>query len=560
MGIMNRASISVKILSAFLVVVLTMLAAGMLIFTEVKVTEEAADARAHTVAVRATLQQLMSSLVEQETGLRGFLLSGSQGFLDPYKNGSAGYDNALQTLERLIVVPQQIARLAELKKQARAWRELVAEKEIGLMGRPETIEEARHMEASGAGKSAMDAIRWRVGEIDAAASVILKTRDEAASDAYRATYQLMLGGLTLAVVVAVGLGWLTSRTVAGPVSAMTQAMRRLAGQDLDVEVPGTARRDEIGAMAAAVQVFKENMVTAQRLAGEQTADRAAKEARARRVDELAAAFEQQVQSLAGTLKVAAGELEGTAQSMTGTAGQTNEEAATVAAAAEEASSGVQTVAAAAEELAASIAEITRQVTESASMTNEAAEAARRTDLMVQSLSSGASRIGDVVSLISGIADQTNLLALNATIEAARAGEAGKGFAVVASEVKNLAGQTARATGDIGTQIGQVQAAVRDAVVAIQGIVERMERMSGISTSIATAVDQQGAATAEISRNVQQAAASTQQMAAGIAGVSEAANATGAAAALVLNSAGALARQGEQLTDEVGGFLRSVRAA
>lgn len=272
------------------------------------------------------------------------------------------------------------------------------------------------------------------------------------------------------------------------------------------------------------------------------------------------AFETKVGALVSMLSSGATQLQATAQSMSATATQTNQQATTVAAAAEEASAGVRTVAAAAEELTASIHEISRQVAHSAEITGKAVEGARRTDTIVRALADGAQRIGDVVELITDIAAQTNLLALNATIEAARAGDAGKGFAVVASEVKSLAGQTAKATEKIGTQIRQIQDATNEAVQAIQLISVTIEKANVIASNIAAAVEEQGAATAEIARNVQQTAASTQEVTATIAGVSDAANDTGAAAGQVLGAASDLSQQAEQLTNEVNAFVAGVRAA
>ncbi|WP_419897964.1 methyl-accepting chemotaxis protein [Roseomonas sp. USHLN139] len=367
---------------------------------------------------------------------------------------------------------------------------------------------------------------------------------------------MLLAGLALAAL----LGTLTVRSIVQPLRALTAAMRRLAAKDLQAEIPGTGRRDEVGEMAGAVEVFKEGLVRAEALAAGQAAEQAAKERRAGRLAELTRSFEAQVSGQVHQLSVAAGELEATARSMTGTAGQTGTRSATAATAADTANDGVRTVAAAAEELSASIAEITRQVTAQSRMTGEAAQEARRTDGIVRALADGAQKIGDVVQLISSIAGQTNLLALNATIEAARAGEAGKGFAVVASEVKSLASQTAHATGEIAAQIGQVQAAVQEAVAAIQGIVSRVEQVSGVSTSIASAVEQQGAATAEIARTVQQTARSTQDVAANVSGLTAAAAETGAAARQVLGSAAALSSQAEQLTGEVNRFIQGVQAA
>jgi methyl-accepting chemotaxis protein len=221
---------------------------------------------------------------------------------------------------------------------------------------------------------------------------------------------------------------------------------------------------------------------------------------------------------------------------------------------------VQTVAAAAEELTASIHEISRQVAQSAKITGKAVDDARRTDTIVRALADGAQKIGDVVQLITGIAAHTNLLALNATIEAARAGDAGKGFAVVASEVKSLAGQTAKATEEIGAQIRQIQDATGEAVQAINAIGTTIEEVNVIASNIAAAVEEQGAATAEIARNVQQTAASTQKVTVTIASVSQAANDTGAAAGQVLSAAGGLSQQASQLTNEVNDFVAGVRAA
>jgi len=278
------------------------------------------------------------------------------------------------------------------------------------------------------------------------------------------------------------------------------------------------------------------------------------------INQTADAFERKIGVLVSVLSSGAMELQATAQSMSVTAAQTNRQAACVAAAAEEASAGVQTVASAAEELSASIHEISCQVAHSSKITGKAVEDARRTDTIVRALADGAQKIGDVVQLITGIAAQTNLLALNATIEAARAGDAGKGFAVVASEVKSLAGQTAKATEEIGAQIRQIQDATVEAVQAIRAIGATIDEVNVIASNIAVAIGEQGTATAEIARNVQRTASSAQAVTATIMGVGEAANGTGNAADQVLGAASSLSQQTERLTSEVSTFVAAARAA
>ena len=346
-----------------------------------------------------------------------------------------------------------------------------------------------------------------------------------------------------------------------PLRHLAETVRRLAANDLTVDVAGAARHDEIGAIAGAVLVFKENMVNArlQDTAQDETKRRAAAGQKAL-MNQTANDFEAKVGSLVSMLSSDATKLQSTAESMSATAAQTNQRATRVATAADQASAGVHSVAAAAEQLTSSIQEIGRQVAQSTAITAKAVEDAHRTDVIVRALAESAQKIGDVVKLISGIAGQTNLLALNATIEAARAGDAGKGFAVVASEVKSLASQTAKATEAIGAQISQIQGATSEAVEAIKAIAATIGEVSTIASTIASAVEEQGATTVEIARNVAQTATNTEEVTATIAGVSQAATDTGDAAKQVLGAANGFSQRAAQLTHDVNNFVAGVRAA
>jgi methyl-accepting chemotaxis protein len=379
--------------------------------------------------------------------------------------------------------------------------------------------------------------------------------------AYQASLQplIAVGGGILAVTLLAA--WLINRDIKGSLGRLKAAMDRLAKGDIAITVPGTDRRDEIGAMAKAVNVFKLNMVEAESLRGEQEAMKRKAEAdKKTMMNTLADDFEGGVRASLDTLASAATEMRATSQGMSATAEETSARATTVAAAAEEASVNVQTVASATEELSSSVAEIGRQVTQSTKIAGEAVIEADRTNTTVQGLSAAAQKIGDVVKLISDIASQTNLLALNATIEAARAGDAGKGFAVVASEVKSLANQTAKATEEISAQVAAMQGATSDAVKAIKSIGGTIGAINEIATTIASAVEEQGAATQEIARNVQEAARGTSQVSSNIIGVNQAAGETGAAANQVLVSAEELAKQADMLRKDVDNFLASIRAA
>ncbi|MBH0238603.1 methyl-accepting chemotaxis protein [Methylobrevis albus] len=377
---------------------------------------------------------------------------------------------------------------------------------------------------------------------------------DAANLNYIVVGSALIGALGLGIGVAVF-------AISRPLQNTAKIMERLAAGDLAVDITGRDRKDEVGLMARSVEVFKQNAIAVKALETEQEAAkaRAAAEQKAA-MNRMADDFEAEVMGIVRTVSAAASQLQQNSAAMSAAAEETNRQSNAVAAASEQASVNVRTVAAAAEELSSSIGEIGQQVTNAATVSGRASDQAQATSTAAAGLVANAQRIGEVVNLISEIAAQTNLLALNATIEAARAGEAGKGFAVVATEVKNLAAQTAKATGEISAQIGAVQAGTSDVAGAIAMIGGTIKEINEISSSIASAVEEQNAATGEIARNVDEAARGTTEVSTNIVGVSKAADDTGRVAGQITSAASDLARQAEALRTQVDGFIRRVRAA
>ena len=518
----------------------------------------------HTYEVLAVADAVMASAVDMETGMRGYLLAGKEGFLAPYTSGSKRFFELAGDLSQTVNDnPAQVKLLKKTQSTISNWKENVTEPAIALrrqIGNAKTMDDMADLIGEARGKQYFDQFRALMSDFSAEETSLMEQRQNGNESTVSTTYLLIALCVGFAILIGAILAWIIGNGIARPIGAMVQSMLGLADGDRTIEVPGVGRKDEIGDMAGAVQVFKDNAIEQDRLAKEAEAETAAREARASQIEALCDAFDKDVNSALDDVSNSSNQMETTAKDISAMAENAGERSQAVSAASEQASANAQTVAAASEELSASIQEISSQVSSSSDIAQNAVTAAEEATQKIQGLVDASQKIGDVVDLINDIAGQTNLLALNATIEAARAGDAGKGFAVVASEVKNLATQTGKATEEIGGQIASIQGATNEAVRVIKNTASTIGKINEISGSIAAAVEQQGASTGEISRNAQEAASGTEEVNTNINGVSEATSATGKSAGDVLLAARDLMSQSNTLKQSVRTFLKDVKAA
>ncbi|MGJ4887358.1 methyl-accepting chemotaxis protein [Bradyrhizobium sp. HKCCYLRH3099] len=568
MSLLSRFRVLTKILA---IVVLMAAVAGIISWFAISALENVAEGAAAMKS--AANRALMAARVNQN--VVALNRAEFRAALDPRSENREAALKAVEEQRKLFV--ERLDEVAKTKDdQARAmipdvrvlydeyvksmeetFRVVTAAKDMQLNEQTERMRDAAMKSRANSEK-----LQFKVAEVANRLNARVENLAKAAEEEYEKTARMLVTVALVGIALGLTLGFVIGQYgIAKPMRALVAVLQRMAKGE-EVAISGEGRGDEIGETAQAVNEIK--IMLAEKAKQEAEAkvamDKMMAEKRRAEMHQMANGFEQAVGQIVDTVSHASTELEASATSLSSTASRSQTLATTVAAASEEASTNVQSVASATEEMSSSVSEISRQVQESARIASDAVDQARRTNERVGELSKAATRIGDVVELINTIAGQTNLLALNATIEAARAGEAGRGFAVVASEVKALAEQTAKATGEIGQQIGSIQAATQESVGAIREISGTIEKLSEISSAIAAAVEEQGAATQEISRNIQQAAIGTQQVSANIAEVRRGAGDTGSASSQVLSAAQMLSSDSNRLKLEVGRFLETVRAA
>lgn len=553
-------SISRKLFAGFGVIVAIVLAYGIFNILQSDRLRNTAEVTYLEWERTVVLREVQMYTLDIQALVRGIIVTKDDYLTKLYAERSALLDDRLARLAELSAGNADLSQAATTFQQTiDAWRDNVLQRQIDLTMKDGAQDTALEIERTGEGWPYLEKVLKTVDELTALQRDNLGTA-VAASDSFFKFYQVgSIVALAIVLVLSVGLALWIGRALSRPILQVTDATARLADQDFDVDIPHTARGDEVGRLAKALEIFKINLTESARLAKEQAAADEEKRRRAAAIENLTAEFDTTVSGVVDEIGAVLKRLQESVSELTSIATSTRQQAETVRGAADETSGNMQTVSAATEELLASIQEISSQATQSTRVSTDAQDDANRSNETVGALSEAAQRIGDVIALINDISEQTNLLALNATIEAARAGEAGKGFAVVANEVKALAGQTGKATEEISAQIETVQHNTDGAVDAIRRIASTIGQVAEMAGAIAAAVEQQTAATREISGTVQQASAGTQEITQSMGAVSDSADQTAGAAERLDQVVSELSGASGRLSQSVTDFLRSVRS-
>jgi methyl-accepting chemotaxis protein len=559
MNAFKNLSIPAKLTSCFAVMIAVILmVAGAGVFATMQVTS-ANTQRDYLSAFERDYRALDRSYLMARQELIYFLTTGDRAGLRSYESSIEEIDIRTDVLKTYASISPEVSTLIEEMDAAiDRWEEIAIE-QVQLMRHYLTVNHARAIEASGEPRALSDRVSTAAGDLSKQIDQMVLDV-EAQVDQAMTIFKTTLGiGVVLLIVMAGLFGGTLSRMIATPIRKMTEAMGSLASGNLDIEILEMKRRDEVGAMAKSLEVFRENARERARMAEQEKVEADRQVERSKRMGSLTQGFDAKIQDVLKSVNAALDEVRSASETLTSHAVRANQDAQDVAEQAQESSSNIETVASATAQLSASISEISSQIARVTEITQLAVGETERTNERVEKLNEAAQSVGEVVSLISDIADQTNLLALNATIESARAGEAGKGFAVVAGEVKNLASQTVKATEQITSKISEMQSETGAASEAVRGFADTIHQIDELMSVVASAVEEQGAATEEISRNIEGAANGNVTITNAVKSVATATTESGDLSNGQLDSVSRLAAANDELRNHVNGFLDDVRA-